>query len=51
VKVIVSTGHSLSPSEQNRLGAHVKGFVNKPYQMKHLLEVVGKVMVARESAG
>jgi DNA-binding NarL/FixJ family response regulator len=40
VKVIVSSGHSLSPMERDLLGAHAKGFVDKPYQMKQFLEVV-----------
>jgi two-component system, cell cycle sensor histidine kinase and response regulator CckA len=44
VRVIVSSGHSLTPEEQDRLGISAKGFVNKPYQIKQLLGVVSGVM-------
>lgn len=50
VKVIVSTGRSVDPSERADFEAYVKGFVNKPYQIKHLLEVVRQVMDATTPA-
>lgn len=43
VKVIVSTGHSLSATEQDHLGTLVKGFVDKPYKMTQLVKVVRDV--------
>lgn len=43
LKVIVSTGHSLSQSERDRLGDLAKGFVNKPYRVQEFLEVVREV--------
>lgn len=43
LKVIVSTGHSLSQSERDRLGALAKGFANKPYRVQEFLEVVREV--------
>ena len=46
VKVVVSSGHSLSPQERELLGASAKGFVNKPYQLKEFLKVVREVMDA-----
>ncbi len=46
VKVVVSSGHSLSPKERDLLRAHAKGFVDKPYQIKQFLEVVRGVLVA-----
>jgi two-component system, cell cycle sensor histidine kinase and response regulator CckA len=44
VKVVVSSGHSLDSRERNHLGAYTKGFVNKPYEMKKLLDVVKKAL-------
>jgi len=38
--VLVSSGHSLSPQEQDCLAAHAKGFVNKPYQVDQLIQAV-----------
>jgi len=32
LKVVVSTGHSLAPTERDRLAAHAKNFVNKPFE-------------------
>jgi two-component system, cell cycle sensor histidine kinase and response regulator CckA len=40
VKVIVSSGHFLEARESRFFGATAKGFVNKPYEMGQLLEVV-----------
>ncbi|HMK34355.1 MAG TPA: PAS domain S-box protein [Desulfomonilaceae bacterium] len=44
VKVIVSSGHSLEPGERPFFDAIVKGFANKPYQMKQLLDVVSSAL-------
>jgi len=44
VRVVVSSGHSLTSQEQDRLSAHVKGFVNKPYEMGQLLSTVRQVL-------
>jgi signal transduction histidine kinase len=46
-KVVVSSGHSVDPNERIHLAARAKGFVNKPYQMNRLLEVVGEVLDAK----
>ena len=47
VKVVVSSGHSLASEERDHLDTLVKGFVNKPYQMREFLEVVGGVLKER----
>jgi PAS domain S-box-containing protein len=44
VKVVVSSGHSLSPQERDHLAITAKGFVDKPYQMKQFLDVVKDVL-------
>jgi DNA-binding NtrC family response regulator len=44
VKAVVSTGHSLGSEERDRIEARVKGFVNKPYQVKQLVDAVTRVM-------
>jgi two-component system, cell cycle sensor histidine kinase and response regulator CckA len=44
LKTVVSTGHSLTSKERERLGAHAKGFVSKPYQVKQFLEVVRELL-------
>jgi two-component system, cell cycle sensor histidine kinase and response regulator CckA len=44
VKVVVSTGHALDAREKLLFGGVAKGFVNKPYQMKQLLEVVTRAL-------
>lgn len=44
VKVVVSSGHSLDRTERDRLGVKVKGFVNKPYRTKQLIDVVTRVI-------
>lgn len=46
VKVVISSGHSLAPEERDRLDAHAKGFVNKPYEIEQLLEVAKRVLNA-----
>ena len=46
VKVVVSSGHSLTPEERDHLGAYAKGFVNKPYEMKQFLDVVKEVLAS-----
>jgi two-component system, cell cycle sensor histidine kinase and response regulator CckA len=46
VKVIISTGHSLSRQGQDQFGVFAKAFINKPYQIKQLLEVVRGVLDA-----
>jgi len=46
LKVVLSTGHPLAPTERDRLGAHAKGFVNKPYEVKQFLEVVRGALAA-----
>ena len=46
VKVIVSSGHSLEPGERRFFDAIVKGFANKPYEVKQLLDVVTKALGA-----
>jgi two-component system, cell cycle sensor histidine kinase and response regulator CckA len=46
VKVVVSTGHSVDARERLHVGSLAKGFVNKPYQIKQLLEVVRQVLDA-----
>ena len=42
-RTVVSSGHPLTQRERDRLGAHAKGFVNKPYQLKQLLGAVREV--------
>ncbi len=44
LSVVISTGHSLDSEERDRIEALVKGFVDKPYEMKQLLNVVARVM-------
>ncbi len=44
IKAIVSSGHSLSPEERRGFGRQVKGFVDKPYQVKQFLEVVAATL-------
>lgn len=40
VRVIVSSGHSLTLREQERLAVYAKGFVNKPYRVEQLVQTV-----------
>ncbi len=44
VKEIVSTGHSLDARERLRLNAYVRGFVNKPYEVRQLVQIVEQVL-------
>ena len=46
VKVIISTGHSLDEQESLRLGALARGFVNKPYEVKQMVQTVRQVLDA-----
>jgi two-component system, cell cycle sensor histidine kinase and response regulator CckA len=46
VKVIVSSGHSLDERERLLLVAMAKGFVNKPYDLRQLLQTVDHVLEA-----
>lgn len=46
VKVVVSTGHSLDPRERLLLGTRARGFVNKPYEVKQLVQTVREVLDA-----
>ncbi len=40
VKVVISTGRSMSAEERDRLSSLAKGLVYKPYQLEHLLRAV-----------
>jgi len=44
VKVILSTGHSFNDDAEELLGEGVSGFIQKPFEMGHLLEVIDKVI-------
>ncbi len=44
VKVIISTGYSLDSEERRRLGRSAKGFVNKPYKVKELIQAVQLIL-------
>ena len=44
VKVIISTGYSLDSEESFRLGRSAKGFVNKPYKVKELIQAVQEIL-------
>ena len=46
VKVLVSTGHSLDARERLHVGSMAKGFVNKPYEVRQLVQVVTEVLEA-----
>ena len=46
VKVIVSTGHSLDARESLLLGALARGFVNKPYEVRQMVQTVREVLDA-----
>jgi two-component system cell cycle sensor histidine kinase/response regulator CckA len=47
VRVVFSTGNPLSQNERDRLGMHAGGFVDKPYQVQRLLEVVRGILGAK----
>lgn len=44
VRVVVSSGHSLSQAERDKLDGRVLGFVNKPYRLQEFLEVTRRVL-------
>ncbi|MGO9118406.1 MAG: PAS domain S-box protein [Desulfomonilaceae bacterium] len=44
VKVIVSTGHSLDARESLLLRALVRGFVNKPYEVRQMVQAMREVL-------
>jgi signal transduction histidine kinase/CheY-like chemotaxis protein len=46
VKVIVSTGYSLDARERLHLGGLARGFVNKPYEVKQMVQAVREVLDA-----
>jgi PAS domain S-box-containing protein len=48
LKVVVSTGHALDSTQSLRLTALASGFVNKPYEMRQMVQVVKMVL---ESGG
>jgi two-component system, cell cycle sensor histidine kinase and response regulator CckA len=43
VRVIVSSGHAIDGQELQHVGRLAKGFVNKPYNMKGMLQAVREV--------
>ena len=51
VKVIVSTGHSLDARESLLLGALARGFVNKPYEVRQMVQTVREVLDAGGPTG
>jgi PAS domain S-box-containing protein len=46
VKVIVSTGHSMDAQERLHLGSMARGFVNKPYEVRQLVQAVRGILSA-----
>lgn len=44
VRVIIASGYSANGATKETLSSGAKGFVNKPYDIRQLLEVVGKVL-------
>ena len=44
VKVVIASGYSVNGPVKDALGAGAKGFVNKPYDIRQLLEVVRIVL-------
>ena len=44
VKVILSTGHSLNDEAEELLAEGVAGFIQKPFEMGYLLEVIEKII-------
>lgn len=44
VKVVIASGYSAQGPAKTAIGAGAKGFVNKPYDMRRLLEVVRSVL-------
>jgi PAS domain S-box-containing protein len=47
VKVIISTGHSLTSTDESRLGFMARGFISKPYRIDELLKAVEKLLANR----
>jgi PAS domain S-box-containing protein len=46
VKVVIASGYTLDGPTKDTLSAGAKGFVSKPYDTRHLLEVVREVLDA-----
>ena len=44
VKVIVSSGHSMDAQERLHLGSLARGFVNKPYEVRQMVQAVRTVL-------
>lgn len=44
VKVVVATGFSVDGETKEALASGAKGFVNKPYEVRQILEVVGEAL-------
>ncbi len=45
-RVVVASGYSANGPTENVIASEVKGFVNKPYDIRKLLEVVRRVLGA-----
>jgi two-component system cell cycle sensor histidine kinase/response regulator CckA len=50
VKAILSTGYSLNESAQNLLDEGMAGFIQKPYQLGQLSEVLTQILVPQSTA-
>ncbi len=46
VKVVIASGFSVNGLTKDTLASETRGFVNKPYDMRQLLEVVRGVLDA-----
>jgi len=46
IKVIIASGYSANGQTKETLAAGAKGFVNKPYDIRQMLEVVRGVLDA-----
>ena len=44
IKVVIASGYSASGSTKEALQAGARGFVNKPYDMRQMLEVVREAL-------
>ena len=51
VKVIVSTGHSMDTPERLHIESLARGFVNKPYEVRQLVQAVRKGLSSGGPAG
>lgn len=49
VKVIIASGYSANGATKETLSSGAKGFVNKPYDIRQLLDVVGKVLAGERA--